>query len=202
MSSPGLLLAAFFASGLNPEIAWSDRSGWEVVPTAVLSGVGGASASPSEVRARWNDQWLFFEFVCRDIALVAPGRADGEDHFRIGDVVEVFVAHRGKPDYIELHATPEGRQTVYAFRDYRRAADAPGGMVVQAGGTEGGWRAVLAFPWAALGGKPDQDGLEFLAGRYDYDQVGGRPALSSFPAQKGKPDFHDRARYARLMLRP
>jgi hypothetical protein len=196
----GLLLVAFFASALNPGRAWSHRSGWEDLPVVALSGVDGTSAAPAEVRARWNDQWLFFEFVCRDAALIAPGRVDGEDHFRIGDVVEVFVARRGKPDYVELHATPEGRQTVYAFRDYRRAAVAPGGMVVQAGRTEGGWRAILALPWAALGGKPDQDKWEFLAGRYDYDKVGGRPALSSFPAQQGKPDFHDRARYARLTL--
>ena len=182
----GLLLVAFFASALNPGRAWSDRSGWEDLPVVALSGVDGTSAAPAEVKARWNDQWLFFEFVCRDAALIAPGRVDGEDHFRIGDV--------------ELHATPEGRQTVYAFRDYRHSAEASEGMVVQAGRIEGGWRAILALPWAALGGKPGHDEWEFLAGRYDYDKVGGRPALSSFPAQQGKPDFHDRARYARLTL--
>ena len=70
----GLLLVAFFASALNPGRAWSDRSGWEDLPVVALSGVDGTSAAPAEVKARWNDQWLFFEFVCRDAALIAPGR--------------------------------------------------------------------------------------------------------------------------------
>ena len=195
-----LFLVALFASTLNPGRAWSDRSGWEALPAVTLSGVGGTPAEPAEVRARWNDEWLFFEFVCRDTALIVPGRADGEDHFKIGDVVEVFVAQRGKPSYVELHATPEGRQTVYAFHDYRRAADGPDGIVVQAGRVEGGWRAVLALPWPAVGAPPEDGDWEFLAGRYDYDKEGGSPVLSSFPAQVGKPDFHDRARYARLKL--
>ena len=195
-----LFLVALFASALNPGRAWSDRSGWEALPAVTLSGVGGASAEPAEVRARWNDEWLFFEFVCRDTALIAPGRADGEDHFKVGDVVEVFVAQRGKPSYVELHATPEGRQTVYAFHDYRSPAHGPDGMVVQAGRVEGGWRAVLSLPWPAVGGSPDDGEWQFLAGRYDYDKVGGRPVLSSFPPQTGKPDFHDRALYARLKL--
>jgi hypothetical protein len=73
-------------------------------------------------------------------------------------------------------------------------------MVVQAGRVEGGWRAVLALPWPAVGAPPEDGDWEFLAGRYDYDKEGGRPVLSSFPAQVGKPDFHDRARYARLKL--
>lgn len=195
-----LFLVALFASTLNPGRAWSDRSAWEALPAVALSGVGLSPAEPAELRARWNDQWLFIEFVCRDTALVAPGLADGEDHFLIGDVVEVFVAQRGKLPYVELHATPEGRQTVYAYHDYRRPADGPDGMEVRAGRIEGGWRAVLALPWSAVGGLPGDGDWEFLAGRYDYDKVGGRPVLSSFPPQTGKPDFHDRARYALLKL--
>jgi len=197
---PTLFLAALFASALNPARAWSDRSDWEVLPAVALSGVNRTSAEPAEVRARWNDEWLFFEFVCRDQVLVAPGRTDGEDHFKIGDVVEVFLAQRGRPAYVELHATPESRQATYAFRGYRRTTDAPGGMVVRAGRIEGGWRAVLCLPWTALGDRPQDSDWEFLAGRYDYDEPGGRPTLSSFPAQDGKPDFHDRTRYARLTL--
>jgi hypothetical protein len=163
-----------------------------------LAGVGGAMVAPARVRARWNDEWLFFEFVCRDETLVSPGRKDGEDHFKLGDVVEVFVARAGQPGYVELHATPAGRKTTYAFRGYRQAAAAPAGCEVRAGEIAGGWRAVLSIPRKAIGG----GGVwEFLAGRYDYDEAGGRPSLSSFPAQSGKPDFHDRARFARLELR-
>jgi len=196
---PTLVLAALFASALDPARAWSDQAGWDAAPGAELAGVDGGSAAPSSVRARWNDAWLFFEFVCRDESLVSPGAKDGEDHFRLGDVVEVFVAREGSQNYLELHATPAGRMTAYAFRGYRRAAAAPSGCEVRAGKIAGGWRAVLSIPREVLGA--DNGAWEVLAGRYDYNEAGGQPALSSFPAQSGKADFHDRARFARLELR-
>ena len=198
MLMPTLALTALFASTLDPVRAWSDRAGWERAPEVKLAGVDGVAAVPARMRARWNDEWLFFEFVCRDETLVSPGKKDGEDHFRLGDVVEVFVARGGKPDYLEVHATPAGRKSVYAFRGYRQETALPVGCAVRAGKSEGGWRAVLSIPRAALGGGDEE--LEFLAGRYDYDKVGGCPVLSSFPAQRGQPDFHDRARFARLEL--
>lgn len=198
---PALVLAAIFASALNPAKVWSDRAGWNDAAPVTLVGVGASDAAAATVRARWNNDWLFFEFLCRDDALVSPGRTDGEDHFKIGDVVEVFVGREGRPAYLEVHATPGGRKTVYGFRGYRQPASAPEGIEVRAGKTEGGWRAVLSIPWPALGGKPEAGPWEFLAGRYDYHETGGSPVLSSFPAQTGKPDFHDRARFARLELR-
>ena len=197
---PTFLLAAIFASSLSPARAWSDRAGWEGAPGASLAGVDGSSAAPATVRARWNEEWIFFEFICRDEVLVSPGKKEGEDHFRLGDVVEVFVAREGRPAYLEAHATPAGHRSVYAFGGYRQAATAPDGIEVRAAKFDGGWRAVLSVPWRALGGEPGAGGWEFLAGRYDYDKPGGRPVLSSFPAQQGKPDFHDRARFARLEL--
>lgn len=165
-----------------------------------MSGIDGSRVEKAAVRSRWNNDWLFFEFVCRDASIVSPGRKDGEDHFKIGDVVEVFVGRAARPDYLEVHATPAGRKTVYAFRAYRETKKAPAGPVVRCEETGGGWRAVISIPWSALGGMPDAGSWEFLAGRYDYEAAGGRPALSSFPAQSGKPDFHDRSRFARLEL--
>jgi len=196
---PTLVLAALFASALDPAQAWSDRAGWEAAPEVELAGVDGEETAPARVRARWNNEWLFFEFVCRDEALVSPGAKDGEEHFKLGDVVEIFVGSSGRPEYLEVHATPKGHKSVYAFREYRRSAKAPGGCQVRAGEVPGGWRAVISVPCQILvGGEP----WVVLAGRYDYDGGGARPVLSSFPAQRGKPDFHDRARFARLELRP
>jgi len=199
---PPLILAAVFASSLNPGRAWSDVDGWIRCPEVALSGVDGAEVDPASVRARWNDEWLFFEFTCRDKSIVSPGRKDGEDHFKLGDVVEVFVGRHGSPAYLEVHATPAGRKTVYAFGDYREPTKDPTGSEVRCAQDGGGWRAVISIPWSALGGSPETDEWEFLAGRYDYDTSGDRPVLSSFPAQTGKPDFHRRSRYARLELKP
>jgi len=194
-------LQAAAAPGLALDTAWADRKAWADVPSVTLRGVGGAAA-PSELRARWNQTAVFFEFLCRDDSVVSPGERDGLDHFRLGDVVEIFLGRTGEPAYAELHATPAGRKTAYAFSGYRKASAPSEGGEVRSGPIEGGWRAVLSIPWKSLQGAPGDGSWEFLAGRYDYDKPGGKPVLSSFPAQTGKPDFHARERYARLALRP
>lgn len=195
------VLPAVAAPGMGTDKAWDDREGWADAPSVTLRGIGGPAA-PAELRARWNQSAVFFEFLCRDGSIVSPGERDGLDHFQLGDVVEIFLGRAGQPAYVELHATPEGRRTAYAFRGYREASPPSGGGEVRAGRIEGGWRAVLSIPWPSPDGSPGRGVWEFLAGRYDYDEPGGKPVLSSFPAQTGKPDFHARERYARLLLRP
>jgi hypothetical protein len=194
-------LEAIQAPGLVMDTAWHDRASWSGAPAAILRGVG-AAAAPAEVRARWNESAVFFEFLCRDASVISLGERDGLDHFKLGDVVEIFLGCAGRPAYVELHATPVGRKTVYAFSGYRQASALPAVGEVRAGRIEGGWRAVLLIPWQSLGDDPRDGSWEFLAGRYDYDEPGGKPTLSSFPPQTGKPDFHARERYARLVLRP
>lgn len=174
--------------------------------TARLQGTGGATAAQTSVRAHWNDSALFFVFDCADKFIVSPGKEDGPDHYLIGDTVEVFLARRGQPRYAEIHATPAGRKALYFFDGYRSAAPAPCGadrIAVFAAPVDGGWRAVLAVPWDVLGGRDAEAEWEVFLGRYDYVKPGGDPVLSSFPAQRGmKPDFHRRADYATLRLRP
>ena len=199
-AAPPVLQAAA-APGLAMDSAWEDRNAWVGLPSVTLRGVGG-SAAPAELRARWNQTEVFFEFLCRDDSVVSPGERDGLDHFRLGDVVEIFLGCSGEPAYVELHATPSGRKTAYAFRSYREASAPFKGGEVRAGPIRGGWRAVLSIPWQSLEGSPGDGPWEFLAGRYDYDTPGGDPVLSSFPSQSGKPDFHARERYARLVLQP
>lgn len=194
-------LHAVFDEGLDPASAW-DARGWRAADPA---GLDGGAADPAAVRARWNNRWLVFEFVCRDADIVSPGEIDGLDHFRLGDTVEIFVGRAGEKAYAEVHATPAGRKSLYFFRDYRERGTAPddaGQVVVRSGRVRGGWRAILCLPWSALGGEPRRGVWEVLAGRYDHGIDGRGPVLSSFPVQKGRPDFHARDRYARLILQP
>ena len=198
-----MVLTALFAGGWNPQEAWSDRAAWDRTPAVVMSGIDNAKVEPAEVRAFWNKEWIFFEFRCRDRSIVAPGDKDGMDHFKIGDVVEIFLAKSGAKSYAEVHATPTGRKADYFFQDMRQLGARPPGadqITVRAAQTSDGWRAVLCLPWSLLDG-PRGD-WEILAGRYDYTAGSAKPALSSFPPQTGKPDFHLRSRYARLELRP
>ena len=173
---------------------------------AVLRGVNGAEAQKTYVRVRWNDEALFFLFDCADRRVVAPGRSDGMDHFRLGDTVEVFIGRRGESGYAEIHATPAGKKSLYFFDGYRSRIAAPSdadGVRVDAASADTGWRAVIAVPWSLLGGKTRGEEWDVFFGRYDYDIEGAAPVLSSFPAQRGpKPDFHRRADYAIMRILP
>jgi|694.fasta_scaffold52181_2 hypothetical protein len=173
---------------------------------AVLRGVNGADAQKTSVRVRWNDDALFFLFDCADRRVVAPGRDDGMDHFRLGDTVEVFIGRRGEPGYAEFHATPAGKKSFYFFDGYRSRIAAPPdavGVRVDAASTDAGWRAVISVPWSLLGGKTRGEAWDVFFGRYDYEAEDAAPVLSSFPAQRGpKPDFHRRADYGILRILP
>jgi hypothetical protein len=205
MEAASIVLVAVMAAGLGPKQAWSDRAAWRAAPGLALTGVDGKPSAPTKVRARWNESWLFVEFVCKDADVVSPGKEDGLDHWKLGDVVEVFLGRTGASPYAEIHATPAGRKTIYFFHGYRQSAPMPPAaedVVVQAEKVPGGWRAMLAIPWAVLGGGAKAGDWQIFAGRYDYPSATAHPVLSSCPPQTGRPDFHRRETYARLELRP
>lgn len=199
-------IVALYAGSLNPHTAWMETEGWRHAPAAVLAGVNGAAVDPASVRARWNDEWIVFEFTCKDAQLVSPGHSDGIDHFVIGDAVEIFLGRAGDESYSEIHATPAGRKTLYRMSGYRAREPAPASLLsavkVRSERAPGGWRSIICIPWDLVGGSPRRGPWNVLAGRYDYGPLLETPALSSFPPQSGKPDFHARARWARLELKP
>jgi len=200
-----MVFFALMAAGLGPKQAWSDQAGWERAPGVTLSGVDGGAAAGAVARARWNETWLFVEFTCKDADIVSPGKSDGLDHWKLGDVVEVFLGPSHGTHYAEIHATPAGRKTLYFFRGYRQSAprpDAADDVVVRAEKAPGGWRAMMAIPWAVVGGAAETGDWRIFAARYDYPSAQDHPVLSSFPRQMGRPDFHRRETYARLELRP
>ena len=193
------------APGLTPALMQASEL-WDRAPAVALHGFGGTAAQKTEVRVLWNDGWLFFAFACTDRAIVSPGEKDGLDHFRLGDTAEVFVARRGDPAYAEVHATPAGRKTAYFCRDYRQPADPPREtekIFVAASKTVHGWSAFVAVPRDVFAKSRDENEYDIFFARYDYTSPEEKPALSSFPAQRGdKPDFHRRGDYAILRLTP
>jgi hypothetical protein len=212
-----LTMATVFANAGNPVIdarpapdlhpaGMQSSEAWDRAPSMELRGFGNSESQKTEVRALWNEDWLFFAFECADSSVVSPGEKDGIDHFRLGDTAEVFLARRGEAIYAEVHATPAGWKTLYFCRDYRQSTDPPRAAEktsVAASKTERGWRAFIAVPSVLLGGAEETSEYEVFLARYDYESAGSKPVLSSFPAQRGdKPDFHRRGDYAILRLKP
>lgn len=198
---PKNTFAAIFREGMTCRQAWENLPSWEGLPAARLQGAGGCD--PTLVRALWDDARLFIEFVASARGLQSPGRRDGLDHFKIGDVCELFLAPLAREGYLEVHVTPAGYKTTYFFSGPRELSVPPAGadeVYANAAPVPGGWRAVVGVPWDLAGGRPRDQAWEIFFGRYDY---AGRatPDLSSFPPQKGRPDFHRRDRYACLELK-
>lgn len=194
---------ATFARGLRPATAMSSGD-WSRARSYELRGCDGSRVQRTSVRVLWNEEWIFFAFDCVDDAIVSAGPSDGADHFRLGDTAEVFLAAHGARQYVEVHATPAGRKTIYYCRDYRQPAEPPAAAArveVRAASEGKGWQALVAVP-RSLSDRDDTDGYDVFFARYDYASAGSKPALSSFPAQTGKPDFHRRSDYARLRLVP
>jgi len=203
ISTPSLA-AEYVAPADVPKVV-SREDFWRRCTPVALRGVGASKAQDAALRALWNEEQIFFEFVCRDDSIVSPGEKDGLDHFLIGDVVEIFVGEKGSSAYLEAHATPAGHKTLYFFRDCRERVEAPdetGEIVVVGGHITDGWRAVLSIPRTLLANNGPQAQYEILAGRYDYASENAAPVLSCFPAQQGKPDFHRRTAFAPLHFNP
>ena len=193
------------APGLEPAGMVAAKE-WQHARPVELTGFNSESGQHAGVRVLWNDAWLFFAFSCSDRSIISPGDRDGLDHFRLGDTAEVFIGPHGAKNYAEIHATPAGRKTLYFCGDYRRPATAPeaaGSVRVDAMRDDCGWKAFFAVPRDLFARDGDASGFDVFFARYDYAAAGSSPELSSFPAQRGdKPDFHRRADYAILRLKP
>ncbi|MFM8809147.1 MAG: hypothetical protein ACKOJB_09665, partial [Chthoniobacterales bacterium] len=120
------------------------------------------------------------------------------------DVVFIFAPRSCKD--VTRHGDERAPTRRCFCRDYRQPAEPPreaGKIVVASSQTTPGWRAFIAVPRDVLAQSRGENEYDIFFARYDYESAGDKPALSSFPVQRGdKPDFHRRGDYAILRLTP
>ncbi len=139
------------------------------------------------VQFAWDDQYLHLAATLEDLDIVAESDKDNEHHYKMGDVIELFLKSASEPCYWELYGTPRGHRTVFFFPSRGRvflpsATDFPMDMKVDVrmDGTlnnwrdkDKGWTVQLSVPLDTLrkeGGPlgPDAPPWSALVGRYNY----------------------------------
>lgn len=194
-------LTAHYTPNFSPKQALHDKGLWSGIPAVTLRGADNKPTASATMRVVWNEKAAFFIFNAVDNSIVSPGKRDGLEQYRIGDTAEVFMGRRGERAYVEVHATPTGKKTLYFYRDYLIAMNPPSGadrIRVISTQTTDGWRAIFTIPWEVFGGREARKGWDVFFGRYDYDELGGRERLASFPVLGKKPNFHHRKKYGVL----
>lgn len=171
-----------------------------------------------DVRLAWDETCVYIAVVFEDSDIVAAGDADQMHHYRMGDVLEVFLWPDGQSGYWELYATPHGRKTSFwhaeptrvrsmadcAVRDCGlRVAARCQGTLNRRQDRDASWTAEMAIPFAELlpgaeaGAAPPR--CRILVARYNCGVILPWTELSMVP-RLSKTDFHLCGEYAVLKL--
>jgi hypothetical protein len=168
------------------------------------------------VRLAWGQNNLYISVELIDLDIVAEGNKDQLYHYRLGDVLEVFLKPENKPWYVELYVTPAGYKTWFFWPklgDPPQIEDVPEFTVkAKCHGTlnketdiDECWSAEMVVPIKALMAHGEPFGPDsqwrVLVARYNYSRQLPIPWLeySMAPALE-RTDFQLQSGYARLQL--
>jgi hypothetical protein len=170
--------------------------------------------APGQVRAGWRRDalLLFAELTDRDIFTRAT--APNQRMWELGDTFEIFLRPANRPEYVELHVTPNNQrlQLRIPHTEALRRAQAANefdefllrGNVFHSATwvqpEKQKWFVYAAIPAITVCG---QDRVNmgsrwlFSFSRYDYTRGGGEPVISS-TSPHAEPDFHRQQEWGTL----
>lgn len=199
-----------------------DDAVWALAPAYELrlcedrATAGDILREAGRVRFAWNENYLYAAFEFTDSDVVAEGTEDGQYHFNLGDVAEVFLWPDAHTWYWELYATPNGKQSSFffpspgrmlpsTFKDHLhlKVAAEIQGTLNDWSDKDKGWTAEMAIPVKELTARGEAWGpsasWRVLVGRYNYSVHLPKPELSAMPLLS-KTSYHLRDEYAMLKL--
>ena len=189
---------------------------WKNAPRYALSAAKDRSApgtiEAGEFRFAWNEDEFYVGVRFEDRDLIARGEKDQLHHYKLGDLVEVFLKPEGQSWYWELYATPRGKKTSFWLPKHKkltlrdcglRVAAQCNGTLNDSGNRDQGWTAEMAMPMADLRSPgaeaPSESAWRVLVARYDYSEDRARPEFSMAPPLS-RTDYHLLDEYGRLKL--
>jgi hypothetical protein len=160
----------------------------------------------TKARLLWDEEALYFAAEMKDDHVVVAGKRR-QDPIYEGDVFEMFFKPKAsQPMYYEIEVNAEANVLElnipkYPFDFAAVARATPPAIGAAARAYVGGWTVEGKLPWRHFnqsGGRPQPgDEWRFLLGRYDYEQLGKPPTISTnVPLMR--PDFHRTAEYLAL----
>ena len=92
--------------GILNDQAWKTATAYHLSLSQDRLAKGNKLAEPGEVRLVWDDKYLYAGIKFYDSDIVAKGKEDQMHHYKLGDLVELFLKPEDQTWYWELHATP------------------------------------------------------------------------------------------------
>lgn len=155
---------------------------------------------PGRVQVGWQDEDLLVLARLDDDCLFTRMTANNQEAYRLGDVFEIFIKDAARENYLELHISPNGHrlqlhfpdgQTIFRMKEKGikledlMVSESLFESSVRAIPT--GWEIFVRLPVASMGStihNVKASGLRASFGRYDYDDKGSDPVLSSTSAHE------------------
>jgi hypothetical protein len=171
------------------------------------------------VQFTWNDRYLSIHADMQDTDILATSMQDQMPHYKLGDVLEIFLKPADKDYYWELFATPLGKQTSIFWQKRDIEGDDDGninrlnmqvsvvvnGTINNSSDIDKGWRADISISLKDMAKLGDAVGpgskWKILVARQNYSQVidSGHRELSMTP-RLSKTNFHLNEEYAHLIF--
>lgn len=162
----------------------------------------------------WEPSGLTFGIEMMGAGATNRARQLNEPTWELGDVAEVFIGVRERPDYFEFHVTPENQRLQLHFpadgvarlragqaKLSEFAFDRPG-VESRTQRNVGSWSVSLKISPAVLGLAEFQAGQVFDIALCRYDYGGKAAPVFSSTAQLTAPNFHRRHEWQQLRLAP
>lgn len=174
-----------------------------------------ANFREAEVRAGWREGAVLVWARLRDECLFTKATEDNQDLWSLGDVFEIFLKDAEKEEYFELHMTPKGHRLQLRFPNgsalgrirahQAKLSDFAVSEPIfdfKVRETPVGWEVYAELPNSLFGWeKTEGHALLCSFSRYDYDDAGGEPILSSTSEHK-VPNYHRQEEWRRLVTSP
>jgi len=180
----------------------------------------GDIVEPGFAQYAWDDNFLYVAVTFTDSDLHAEGMEDQQHHYKMGDVVEIFLKPEEETFYWEIYGTPRNRRTAFRFLARSLSGLASSypekcpleklAVGAQVDGTLGdpwdkdkGWTCEVKIPLDEIcvrGGSFTQYNWRIFTCRYNYNRyIYGRPELSTVPRQY-QGNYHEHADYGWLQF--
>lgn len=174
-----------------------------------------ANFCETEVRAGWREGAILIWARLKDECLFTKATENNQDLWALGDVFEIFLKDAEKEEYFEFHITPRSHRLQLRFPNgnsvnkIRAGQDKLSDYAVdepifdfKVRETLVGWEVYAELPnslfgWDKTGGRA----LLCSFSRYDYDDAGGAPILSSTSEHKVL-NYHRQEEWRRLVTSP
>jgi len=104
--------------GVLDDAAWASAEVYKLSLGQDRLGEGKVLAEGGQARLAWDGQYVYVAVKFIDSDIVAEGDEDQLHHYKLGDLVELFLKPANNDNetwYWELYATPAGKKTTFWF---------------------------------------------------------------------------------------